>query len=258
MFRYEYPQFEKKRILRVEMLEQLRDYPKEYIQLSFRGYSDGVVNGCEITWDDGRLTIAPGIVHRNGNLYFMEKPYTLDCFAEDKNQYLKVQFLTEINEAGKIVGNTRIILDGKMPDIACEIELCRFRLQEGARLRDSHENFEDYITEYDTVNLIHAPFAAKGKSTLNPIILMQFATETMNNHVLDPYDISFAMNVMANNGVIPAECIRQYLNIQLDGMVKAEENQNLYRGLLKVLREQERGSHKAVKGGQKRKSVMLV
>ena len=36
-----------------------------------------------------------------------------------------------------------------------EFELCRFHLRRGAKLRDTYTCFQDMITEYDTVNLIH-------------------------------------------------------------------------------------------------------
>ena len=88
MFQYVYPQFEKKRLLRVEMLDQLRDYPKDYLQLSYQGYSDGIVSGCKVSWDEGRLTLLPGIVWKGGNLYFMKEPYTVDCQAENQVRYL--------------------------------------------------------------------------------------------------------------------------------------------------------------------------
>ena len=46
MFCYETPQFKKKRLLRAEMLEQLRDYPRDYLEIMYAGYSDGVLCGC--------------------------------------------------------------------------------------------------------------------------------------------------------------------------------------------------------------------
>lgn len=259
MFQYIYPQFEQKRLLRIEMLEQLRDYPKYYLGLLYQNFGDGIVSGCEIIWDKGKLTLSPGMVYRNGNLYFMEKPHSIECGAEDNLRYFKVQFLAEAKEAGKIIGNTRILLDDRMPDPACEIELCRFRLQEGARLRDSHENFEDYATEYDTINLIHAPYASTGKrSTLNPVILREFAKETVKNGTIDPYDVSFTMNILANDGVLPAECILGYLDARLEGMKKEPDNQELYRGLSKVLREQFRGVQRNERDRQGRKGVLLM
>lgn len=258
MFQYQYPQFEPKRLLRIEMLEQVRDYPRHYLNLFYQDFGDGIVSGCKITWDKGRLTLSPGMIYRNGNLYFMEKAYSLECLAEDKLQYFKVQFLTEVKESGKVTGNTRVMLDDRIPDPACEMELCRFRLQDGARLRDKHENFEDYATEYDTVNLIHAPFAAKGRNTLNPEILMQFAKETVRNRTADPYDVSFAMNIMANNGAIPAECIIAYLKIHLDEIGKESNNLELYRGLLKTLREQSHGVRRNDRDHQVRKGILLM
>jgi len=239
MFRYEYPQFEKKHLLRVEMIEQLRDFPLRYLHLSFGEYCDGIVSGCRIAWDNGRLTVFPGILYRSGNLYFMDKPYIMECLAENRVRYLKIQFLTEAVEKEWRIGSTRIVLEDKKPDLACEMELCRFRLQKGARLRDTYENFEDCSTEYDVINQIHAPFAAKEYSTLHPSILKQYARETLRNQVSDPYDVSFAINIMSNGGMISAECIWEYLDVRLDGSLESKENQDMYQGLLRVLKEQE-------------------
>lgn len=258
MFQYQYPQFQFKALLREEMLDQLRDYPKTYLQLSFTGYGDGIVSGCGITWDNGKLAIAPGIVYRSGNLYFMKEPYIMDCEADNKKRHLKIRFLTEVNEPRRVVGNTRIVLEHEAADMSCEIELCRFCLQDGAKLRDKYENFEDFATEYDTINLIHSPFASEGRATLPPRILKQFARETFANKTADPYDVSFSMNILANQGVLSAECILEYLAVRLDGTVRDESGPGMYRGLSKILREQEHGGGQRRETNQGRKGVMLL
>lgn len=258
MFHYDYPQFEKKRILRVEMLDKLRDYPKNFLELSFREYGDGVVNGCQISWDNGRITISPGIIYHNESLYFMEQPYVMDCRAEDKIRHLKVQFLAEVREAGKIMGNTRIFLEDKKPDPACEMELCRFRLQEGARLRDSHESLQDYSTEYDTINLIHQPYAAAGGSTLNPEIVRQFSKEMMRSRSTDPLDVSFSMNALSAHGLVAADCIREYLSARLGEEYGDKGNTGIYRGLLECLKNQRNGEIRRGTGNQNKRSVMLL
>ncbi|WP_077611737.1 hypothetical protein [Clostridium sp. Marseille-P2415] len=258
MFQYDYPQFEKKRLLRVEMLDKLRDYPKNFIDLSFQGFGDGVVSGCQITWDDGRLTISPGMIYRKGSLYFMEQPYVLECKAEDRVRYLKVQFLAEVREAGKIVGNTRILLEDKKPDPACEIELCRFRLQEGARLRDSHENLEDYSTEYDTINLVHQPYAAAGGSTLNPQIVRQFSKEMMRSRPSDPLDASFSMTALSSHGLVTADCLREYLSARQGEDYENKGNAGIYRGLLETLKNQRNGETRRGLSSQGKRSVMLL
>lgn len=256
MFKYVYPQFEKKRLLRGEMLEQLRDYPKNYLKMSFRGYGNGIVAGCEITWDNERLTIAPGIILYKDNLYTMEMPYEMECAALDRIRYLKVQFLAEERGSSSVVGNTRISLDTEKPNEACEIELCRFRLQEGAKLRDEYEDFEDYSTIYDTINLIHVLYAADGNSTLNPRLLMTFAKEMISKDSSNLMDCVFSMSVLANSGHVSRDFIQEYVFNRTGE--RAEENYSLYRGLLNILKSQKPGRGVKSDNAQSTKGVMLL
>jgi len=258
MFHYEEPIFQKKRLLRVEMLEQLRDYPRNYLKLYFQGYSDGILCGCHVSWDHGQLEIAPGIIYHAGKLYFMEEPYQMECRAEDRMRYLKVQFMTEVREEGKIEGNTRIVLEDRKTDFSCEMELCRFRLQDGARLRDAYENFEDYATEYDTINRIHVPFASYGKVTIWPEILKQFAKEVLERNSKNVYDDNFAMNILANQGQVPADCIGSYLQKRLEERKVRIGNQKMYEGLLEVLRQEKTGSPFRADVSGEQRSVMLL
>lgn len=257
MFHYEEPIFQKKRLLRIEMLEQLRDYPRNYLKLLFQGYSDGIICGCRITWDNEQLDIAPGILYHAEKLYFMEKPFRMVCHAEDKMKYLKIQFMTEVHEEGKIEGNTRIVLDDRKPNAACEMELCRFRLQEGARLRDTYENFDDYATGYDTINRIHVPFASYGQATIWPEILKQFAEEILEIKSKNIYDTSFAMNILTNQGEIPADCVSSYLKIRLEEKKIENGNQGIYKGLQEVLRQSKTGRSFQSDEDKERHSVIL-
>ena len=270
MFRYEYPLFEKKKVLRIEMLEQLRDYPKNYLTLFYSGYGEGILCGCEITWEKEKLTIHPGIINHGGNLYFMEDIYTVDCPANGKVRYVKVKFLKEIIESGKIIGNAEIIFDEIIPDSSSEMELCRFRLQDGSRLRYRQENFHDHSTEYDTVNLLYTPYASRGKSTLHPAVLMAYAKETIGSGAVNVYDVSFAMKVLANDGIVSANCIREYIDARLEGIkpyygekqtasgIPLFDGYEMYQGLLKVLEKQERQNREITAVTTERKGVMLM
>lgn len=237
MFQYRYPQFQKKRILRADMLNDLRDYTKDFLQLTYEGYGNGIVTGCEVTWENDYLTIQKGIIYYNGNLYFLKEPYQLECKAQDRVRYLKVQFLTEVVEVGQVSGTTRIILEETKVDQACELELCRFQLQEGARLRYSYEGFEDYSTKYDTINRIHTPYAVFGGTTLQPSILKQFAIEMLDKRVKDPYDISFAFLLLGNEGRVGQEFIKQYLHIKT-GNIPSLDNEKVYQELLNILEQE--------------------
>ena len=77
----------------------------------------------------------------------MNERYLLECWPENEKRYLKIEFMEEIQEPNQTVGMGRIKLSRDKADPSCELELCRFILQEGARLRNRYENFEDYSTE---------------------------------------------------------------------------------------------------------------
>ena len=258
MFQYVYPQFEKKRLLRVEMLDQLRDYPKNLFDLSLHGFGNGIVNGCGFTWDNGVLTISPGIIYHNEKLYMLTEPFVMDCKAEDRMRYLKVQFLTEAREMGRIVGNTRIVLEDKKADGTTELELCRFRLQNGARLRSSYESFSDYSTEYDTINLIYQPYAAAGGCTLNPKLVRQFARELIKCGVSDPLDAGFSMAALSNNGVVSVSCMEEYLSARHGEDFNGNGNGAIYRGLLDILKDNGKGEFKRRTGNHGNRGMLLI
>ena len=72
MFSYRYPQFESKRLLRAEMLNELRDYPIRFMKAMWDGYAQGIAAGCAISWSKDVLTVSGGAIYRNKQFYFME------------------------------------------------------------------------------------------------------------------------------------------------------------------------------------------
>ncbi len=48
MFRNIYPLFERKHLLKKEMLDNLRDYPREIFNMLYQDYSDGILSGCRL------------------------------------------------------------------------------------------------------------------------------------------------------------------------------------------------------------------
>ena len=256
MFRYVHPCFQLKHLLQVEMLEQLRDYPKNYLELMFNGYGNGILSGCDLSWNNNKLAVGSGIIYYNHNLYMMNERYLLECKPENEKRYLKVEFLEEMQEPNQTVGMGRIILSKTEADPSCELELCRFLLQEGARLRNRYENFEDYSTDYDTINLIHVPYAVKGESSLHPGILKQFAKEALQNELNNPFDISFSMNILALAGNVSRDCIKEYLHAR-GTQLKNTDNQTLYEGLLHILKGND--GNWSREGEQKRgRSILMI
>ncbi|MCI9536191.1 MAG: hypothetical protein HFG53_15565 [Lachnospiraceae bacterium] len=260
MFYYVLPEFGNKRLLRAEMLEQLRDYPKNIVKLTLEDVSDGILSGGNLSWDNGGLTVSSGMLCWKGRLYFQEKPCFIPCEPANDMQYLKVRFADERREIDQVKGTGEIVLETKVTDSVFELELCRFFLQEGARLRVRHENFEDFSTKYDTVNLLYTPYAAQGESTMAPAILKQYAKELLELKSENIYDVSFAMNTLAMEGNIPATCIREYLKTRLEmlSLEKLSRTDEYYKNLLLLLHRLRRGDMGMSRQIQERRGIKLI
>ena len=253
MFEYVYPQFQSKRLLRAQMLEEIRDYPLRYLKLSHEGFAQGVAAGCRVTWSGGELTVGRGIIYKEKQFYFLEEPYTLDCGALDRVRFLKVRLLPENRSPGQVKGVGEIVLEERPADDAFELELCRFRLQEGARLRDRHENFADFSTEYDTVDYTYAPWSGREESTLNPLLLRQYAAELLRRPEQVSLDLAFAMAVLAQGGQVCARAVKEYIRGRT-GRSPARGIRPMYEGLLGILSE----GKVREDAGERERSVFLI
>ena len=240
MFRYGYPLFEHKNLLKKDMLDELRDYPLRLSQMYFEEYGDGIIEGCGLSWEKDVLYLGTGLIHYQGNIYRMEEPCPLECPPTDQMTYLKVRFATMDYKRGWRNGIGEILLNTD-PVETGEMELGRFRLQEGARLRTVYENFEDYQTEYDTVNRIHVPYAGTGGVGMWPQLLKVYAQELLETGTKDVHDVSFAMTVLAAEGKVSPECIRWYLLRSGDEVRKELTNGEYYKKLLNILKIRKSG-----------------
>lgn len=244
MFKNSYPLFEEKHLLTKEMLENLRDYPRMVTDHLFSDFADGIVSGCKITWDQGELMVGSGMVWRKGKLYFMKEAFRVACGAMDSVRYLKIRFTDCSQETGGMTERGEIVLEDRRVDSEREMELCRFRLQEGAKLRYKYENFEDYSTKFDTVDQIDTPYAAKGKSTMKPELLVQYAREMIKKGSFNPLDAAFSMEILAQDGRISMEGILAYIEGRIEGRdgdqaygSESGGGRGVYWNLLKILKE---------------------
>ena len=240
MFKYEYPVFEHKNILKKEMLDELRDYPLSVSRMLLGEYGEGILTGCEIHWEKEVLTVHPGLLHYEGNIYRMEEPYTLECRPTDALTYIKIRFVTMNYGRDHKGGMGEILLSEEAPE-EDELELGRFRLQEGARLRTVYENFEDYQTEYDTVNRIHVPFAQPDGVGLWQKLLMDYASELLETGTENVYDISFAMQLLGMQGRVTGRFVKMYVEKAGGRALTDGSNGAVYAGLLRILRERRAG-----------------
>lgn len=241
MFKFESPVFVHKNILKKDMLEELRDYPLMISRMMLEECGDGVLKGTGITWEDNVLRVHPGLILYGGNIYRMENACSMSCPPSGQLNYIKVRFVTMDYEKDRVGGFGDVYLDDKPPEDR-EVELGRFRLQEGARLRCEYENYEDYQTEFDTVNRIHMPYVCPGGTGLWPELLGEFALELMDTGTEGVYDVSFAMQILGAEGKISRELVTWYIEKNTGRKITDFSNGSLYEKLLHILRERRNGN----------------
>lgn len=257
MFKNTYPLFERKKILKKEMLENLRDYPRDIFRILYQDYSDGILAGCRLKVQEPYVCVEPGILYYNKEFYIMNSPYRLLYEPKGEVQYIKVRFLEMAGGVEKKEAVTQIYIDGTPPDKKDELELARFKLQKGARLRDQYTSFYDFATEFDTLNLIYAPYASPGKCTVNPKISKSYAVSMMKYSVNNAWDCAFCLNCLQEGGTLPHATIQGYLNIRLKQEKETYQPAEIYDAFQKLLAKAE-GSGRSTEHEVKTNRKMLL
>lgn len=238
MFQNICPLFEEKRVLKKEMLENLRDYPRDLFDIQHLEYSDGILVGCRLEADGAGIVVQPGILRHKGVPYVLRAACRISCRADGRLVYLKVRFMDKAIGSGQEEYLSQVYADGEAPDSDNEMELGRFKLQPGARLRTEYTDFYDFATEYDTVGRIHVPYAAPGGISIWPSILQRYAAALAETGTQNPWDCAFCLNGLQAKEAMPYGEIRAYLNARL-GQSEEYTNEQIYAALRSILQEAE-------------------
>ncbi|MFF2484386.1 DNA and RNA helicase [Paenibacillus sp. NPDC058071] len=260
MFTDRYPSFTKGRILKTEMLDSLRDYPRHMLDIHYASHSDGVITGADVTVRGDVLTISRGIVKYGGRLYSMEQEAELPYTSTGKETLIKVRFPEEpVLRSDMTAYTAELVLDEETAVHKGELELGRFKLKQGARLRADYESFRDLMTEYNTLQFVHVRYSAFGESTLSPVIMRAFGDELLRSGSTDPYDLAFAM-LCLNEGTAALPVIEHYISARLGYSQgpgrKPKENEQLYVSLRRILDNAAAGKGRSSEAGDFRPRSM--
>lgn len=103
------------------------------------------------------------------------------------------------------------VLDGRLRREQGEIELCRFKLKEGAALRTDYKDFYDIQTEYDTVNLADATWSSPGGHTLSKEITDFFAKKVLECGCAQEGDVQFAYFLLQSKEAVNYPILMDYI-----------------------------------------------
>lgn len=230
------PLFQDAHLLRRSMLEALSDNAFLMNQYLYKGYSDGILSGCELTTTEDTIVLNEGIVLFEKKPYLLKEPMIIEYHPTNNLTVLKLKFSDEMRDANFIYREMELVLSEQSMLQKGEMEMCRFTLQEGARLRYIYRDFTDRNTIYDTLNRVHVPYASLGTSTLSPQITKSFAREMMEISAITDFDALFCMQILGQNQPITKEALKSYLNRKGREEWAEETNVEIYKGLAEVLK----------------------
>lgn len=206
-----YPTFGCGRILKKELLWALRDYSYSALQLKYRNYPDGIISGCGIRVEDNILYVSPGMVKCGGFIFLLTGEEGVEYAPTEKDTCLKFRLVEREELADYTRYITELALDEQLLRKQNEIEICRFKLKEGARLRTDYKDFYDMQTEYDTVNPADATWSAAGHNTLSKEVTDFFARKVLECENAQERDISFAWLLLQSGEAVNYEILMDYI-----------------------------------------------
>lgn len=239
-----YPLFERNRILRKELLSSLRDYSFAHACLEYLEYGDGILRGCDIHIEEKKITVTPGVVKWGSHIFLMTQEESVGYAPSDRTITVRLHLQKE-QAADFVIYRMELVLDydAGLPnhDIGStetEFELCRYRLQEGARLRADYKDFEDMGTQYDTVNHIRAAWGCLHGNSISPAITRRFAQEILKEENRRPEDTAFAYLCLSQPGALTKEILLDYVGQRNEcRILKNAPNETIFEEMCRALRK---------------------
>lgn len=222
-------------ILTRPILQAWSDHVFLVDQYLYKGYANGILAGCELTTTEDTIILNEGLILFEHEVFLFKEPMTVTYGPTNTTAVLKVCFSNEMRDASYRYREVDIVLTDQTTLQKSEMELCRFKLQEGAKLRYRYQDFEDRNTEYDTLNQIHTPYAAEGKSTLAPDITRSFAKEMLGMHTVSDFDALFCMQILSLDRPVTKEALIHYLERRNKAELQDDTNLGIYLELSKIL-----------------------
>lgn len=231
MQNYAEPLFRKGRVLKRESLEALRDFPGGLAKLGLSDWADGILYGFDISYTSGAVVITSGAVWHQGQIVLTEteqipfRAYEQQitvCFRLYPGTYTEDFYVRQLElrlKNGEAGSN--------------ELELGRFRLSQGARLRKDYRDLRDCRTAYNTLDITQVPYAGPGGVTVSPVLLRMFARMVLENTEAEDLDVQFAL-LCLNHPPVSRECLLRYICRRLGEPFRELSHSEIYERLVRI------------------------
>lgn len=231
MQKYAEPLFTKGRVLKKESLDALRDFPLGLAKLGLTGWADGILYGFDIFYERNQVTVQAGAIWYQGHVILtMEE--TLPFLAYEQPITICLRLYPANATDDFFERRLELRLKNGEPSMD-ELELGRFRLSKGARLRKDYLDLRDCRTLYNTLDITHMPYASPSGITVSPKLLNLFARMVLEKSGVQDLDSQFALMCF---GPLPVtrECLLRYLCLRLGEPYRELSHNDIYERLVQI------------------------
>lgn len=244
MQEYRKPLFQKGRVLKKEGLEALWDFPAGLAGTMLDGWHDGILSGFGISYimedsGKGQLMVEAGSVLHKGQIVLAgQEVFPFDAF--DKQVVVCLHILPGYPADDFYVWPLEVRIEEEIKDNR-GLELGRFRLSKGARLRKEYQDMQDFHTAYNTLDITNVPYAGPGGVTVPPVLLKVFARMVLENKAAGETDTSFALMCLGQ-APVPRECLLWYISRRLGTPYREMGHNEIYESLVRIAGAGSRGA----------------
>jgi hypothetical protein len=240
-----------------EIMQCLRDLTLDEQNIRYYEHTDGIITGCDLVEENMRIGLVNGIVKFAGRLYKLREKALVPYEPTDDWTALKLRFSPQIQHREYTHYTADLVLDANLEMKPNEMEMGRFKLKKGSRLRTEYKDFWDMGTEYDTVNLLHIRQSAKHRSTLSPAITAHFAREAFPHLNSNALDAAFCAVCLSSGEAVGRELITRYVCNRLKLEYAEKDNIQLHEALAEIL-DSISGRARGDMGIGRRSGVMVI
>lgn len=210
-------------ILTKEMLNEIYVYPRNFVELKYNVYSDGIIEGLNFIEKDGITYLTKGIVKIEGEYYFLLDDIDLTSYFKEtqkeqnwKNDvyYLYLKSETPIKVDSIVVKKLSLyVSENKESDLFL---LCRFfgtkdNLDLPKLKYNKEDEFKDLIKTESYVNLINTLYAMPKKATYHPFLFEAVAEYLKQKQDKRALDYVILMQIQ-NMKVLSIDAMETYIN----------------------------------------------
>lgn len=223
-----FPEFKSGTILKSEDLKALRDGIWDYMNIKYRNYSDGIIKGFDVIYEENKINISGGILKHKNEIYFTTKNVSVNLPKEENTYYI---YLNLIKESTK----KQIFLSVETKEDKNKIELARINLRENSIINNYYDNiFTTDSLKYNTINVeykkISSPF---NSNVINPSILKIWTNEMFKKKNISDLDLNVLSIIVQSEYLIDTRLIIAY--IEKKNMIRVENRLDILDNLRKIL-----------------------